>query len=100
MFSPSVVKRSGTIQLRPAMRKAALLYNPHSGGSDARRQAELKSVLALLRHADVEAELILTNSPAHAQQQTRQATTAGFDTIFACGGDGTIHTLIQELANT
>jgi diacylglycerol kinase (ATP) len=82
------------------MRKAALLYNPHSGGSDARRQAELKSVLALLRHAEVEAELILTNSPAHAQQQTQQAVTAGFDTIFACGGDGTIHTLIQVLANT
>jgi diacylglycerol kinase (ATP) len=82
------------------MRKAALLYNPQSGGSDVRRQAELKSVLAFLRSANVEAELIFTNSPAHAQQQARQAVTAGFDTIFACGGDGTIHGLIQVVANS
>jgi len=82
------------------MRKAALLYNPNSGGSDASRQTELNSVLALLRNANVEAELFLTNSSADAQQQAQQAVSAGFDTIFACGGDGTIHGLIQVLANT
>ena len=100
MFQPSAAKHSGTIQLRPPMRKAALLYNPQSGGRDARRQAELKSVMALLHNANVDAELILTDSPAHAQQQAQRAVTAGFDTLFACGGDGTVHGLIQVLANT
>jgi diacylglycerol kinase (ATP) len=82
------------------MRKAALLYNPESGGSGGRRHAELQSVLTLLRGASVEAQLILTDSRAHANEKARQAVMAGFDTIFACGGDGTIHNVIQVLANT
>ena len=82
------------------MRKAALLYNPDSGGSRARRQTELESVLAILRSASVEAQLVLTDSRAHAEEQARQAVLAGCDTIFACGGDGTIHNMIQVLANT
>lgn len=82
------------------MRKAALLHNPDSGGHRARRQAELESALALLRSANVDAELVLTDSRAHAEEKARQAVTAGCDTVFACGGDGTIHNLIQVLANT
>jgi diacylglycerol kinase family enzyme len=82
------------------MRKAALLYNPDSGGSRTRRQAELESVLGLLRGANVEAQLVLTDSRAHAEEKARQAVIAGCDTVFACGGDGTIHNLIQVLANT
>jgi diacylglycerol kinase family enzyme len=82
------------------MRKAALLYNPDSGGNGVRRQAELESVLAMLRGANVEAQLVLTDSRAHAEEKARQALLAGCDTIFACGGDGTIHNMIQVLANT
>src|SRR6202142_3035387 len=84
----------------PAMRKAALLYNPDSGGSRTRRQAELESVLGLLRGANVEGQLVLTASRAHAEEKARQAVLAGCDTVFACGGDGTIHNMIQVLANT
>jgi len=82
------------------MRKATLLYNPDSGGSRGRRQAEVESVVALLRDANVEADLVLTDSPAEAQQKTREAMQAGCDTVFACGGDGTIHTVLQVLTNT
>src|ERR1700733_2229933 len=82
------------------MRKADLLYNPDSGGRRARRQAELESALALLRSANVEAQLVLTDSRAHAEEKARQAVIAGCDTVFACGGDGTIHNMIQVLANT
>lgn len=82
------------------MRNAALLYNPDSGGSRGRRQAELESVLALLRGANVEAHLVLTDSRAYAVEKARQAVLAGYDTIFACGGDGTVHNVIQVLANT
>jgi len=53
------------------MRKAALLYNPDSGGGRNPRHAELESVLALLRHAGIEAELLLTDSRAHAEEQVR-----------------------------
>jgi diacylglycerol kinase (ATP) len=82
------------------MRKAALLYNPDSGGNRNSRQSELESVLTLLRNAGVEADLILTHSRGHAEEQTRCAVLAGCDTIVACGGDGTIHNIIQVLANT
>ncbi len=82
------------------MRKAALIYNPDSGGSRMRRQSELESALALLRGANVEAQLVLTDSRAHAEEKARQAVLAGCDAVFACGGDGTIHNMIQVLANT
>ncbi len=82
------------------MRKAALLYNPASGGSRKPRQSELKSVVAQLRAAGVEADLVLTDSSEHAEDATRKAALGGCDTIFACGGDGTIHNIIQVLANT
>jgi diacylglycerol kinase family enzyme len=82
------------------MRKAALLYNPDSGGGRNRRHSELQSVLALLSAAGVDATLVLTNSRAQAEEKARQAVLAGCDTIFACGGDGTIHNIIQVLANT
>jgi len=85
------------------MRKAVLLYNPNSGGTGGRqskRQAEVESVVALLREAKVDAQLVLTDSPAAAERQARQAVQSGCDTVFACGGDGTIHTVTQVLANT
>src|SRR5258708_21348621 len=71
-----------------AMRKAALLYNPDSGGSQ-QRQRELESALAVLRAGGVQADLIATQSPDHAGDEARLAIDAGCDTIFACGGDVT-----------
>ena len=81
------------------MRKTVLLYNPDSGGSRKRR-SDVESALSVLRKAGVDAELVLTNSPAHAGEQARQAIAAGCDTVFACGGDGTIHNIVQVLAKT
>jgi diacylglycerol kinase family enzyme len=82
------------------MRKAALLYNPASGGSGKRRQRELESALTLLRAAGVDADLVPTQSPANAKEETRRAIASGCDTIFACGGDGTIHNIVQVLAKS
>jgi diacylglycerol kinase family enzyme len=81
------------------MRKAALLHNPESGGSK-QRQKELESALAILRAGGVEADLVPTKSPHHAVEETRLAVSSGCDTIFACGGDGTIHNIVQVIANT
>ncbi|MGA8341228.1 MAG: diacylglycerol kinase family protein [Candidatus Sulfotelmatobacter sp.] len=81
------------------MRKAALLYNPESGGSK-QRQRELESALAVLRNGAVEADLVPTQSPHHAVEETRRAVDSGCDTVFACGGDGTIHNMVQVLANS
>jgi diacylglycerol kinase (ATP) len=82
------------------MRKAALLYNPDSGGSAKERLHSLESALAVLRRGGVEAELIASQSQNHAGEAARRAVASGCDTVFACGGDGTIHTIAQVLANS
>jgi diacylglycerol kinase (ATP) len=81
------------------MRKAALLYNPKSGGSK-QRQKELHSALEILRGAGVEAELFASQTPEQATELTRRAVSGGCDTVFACGGDGTINNIAQVLATT
>jgi len=82
------------------MRKAALLYNPASGGKRSKRQAELESALRALKDAGVDAELVLSSSSTDAAAQTQHAVAQGCDTVFACGGDGTIHDIVQVLANS
>ena len=81
------------------MRKAALLYNPDSGGSK-QSQRELQSVVRILESGEVEAELFAASSRRQARELTRQAVASGCDTVFACGGDGTVNNLAQVLAKT
>jgi YegS/Rv2252/BmrU family lipid kinase len=81
------------------MRKAALLYNPESGGSQ-QRQRELQSALEILRGGGVEADLHASDSRQDARELARQAIANGYDTVFACGGDGTVNNLVQVLATT
>jgi YegS/Rv2252/BmrU family lipid kinase len=82
------------------MRKAALLYNARSGGRGAERESDLREALAILCDAGVEASITVTQSSADAAEQARKAVVAGCDTVFACGGDGTIHDILQGMAGT
>jgi YegS/Rv2252/BmrU family lipid kinase len=82
------------------MRKAALLYNARSGGRRSQREADLQAVLNILRGASVEANLVLTQSSTDATEQARKAIVEGCDTVFACGGDGTVHDVLQAVAGT
>ncbi len=77
-----------------------MLYNPDSGGSRKRRQTELEAVLSALRAAGVDASLVLTHSSTHAEEQARQAVVDGCDAVFACGGDGTVHSVVQALVHS
>lgn len=81
------------------MQKVALLYNPDSGGSK-KRQKEMEAALAILQGDGVDAALIATETPVHAAEEARRAIDSGCDTIFACGGDGTIHNIVQVVATT
>jgi len=82
------------------MRKAILLYNPLSGRRRGRRLADVETALSILQGAGIEASAAPTRAASDATEQTRQAIAAGCDTVFACGGDGTIHDVLQGLVGT
>jgi len=82
------------------MRKAMLLYNPLSGRTERRRLVKVNMAAAVLQRAGVEVEVVPTKAAGAAAQQVAQAARGGFDTVFACGGDGTIHDVLQGMVGT
>jgi len=79
------------------MRKAALLYNPHSGRRRKQRVQDVEAAASVLRAAGIELDISPTRAASDAGAQVRMAIRDGFDTIIACGGDGTIHDVLQGL---
>jgi diacylglycerol kinase (ATP) len=82
------------------MRKALLLYNPLSGSRRTTRVADVEAASAVLRAAGVESRAAATQGPGDASEQVKQAIAQGYDTIVACGGDGTVHDALQGLVGT
>jgi diacylglycerol kinase family enzyme len=80
------------------MRQVTVLFNPNSGRP--RRDRELNHAIGVIQSAGVHAELTICRSSQEATDNARCAVAAGSDTVFACGGDGTIHDVIQALAGT
>jgi len=80
------------------MRRVTILFNPNSGRP--RRDRELNHAIGILQSAGVHTELTVCRSSREATDNARCAVAAGSDTVVACGGDGTIHDVIQELAGT
>jgi len=82
------------------MRKVVLLYNPIAGKNRERRRADVEAVAQVLRAAGLQAEPVETRAPGFAGAQAQEAVSAGYDTVLACGGDGTIHDVVQGLAGS
>jgi YegS/Rv2252/BmrU family lipid kinase len=82
------------------MRKAVLLYNPIAGKNRQRRRNDVEAAAQVLRSAGVEAHPVETQAPGSAGEQALEAVAAGCDTVIACGGDGTIHDVVQGLAGS
>jgi YegS/Rv2252/BmrU family lipid kinase len=80
------------------MHKATILFNPNSG--PRRRDTELDHAIGVIQSAGVHTELTVCRSSQEATVHARYAVAAGSDTVVACGGDGTIHDIIQGLAGT
>lgn len=79
------------------MRKAVLIYNPASGKRQQERRRQVEDAAAILRFRDTDAEAIPTHGPGTAGEQARQALEQGADAVFACGGDGTVHEVLQGI---
>jgi diacylglycerol kinase (ATP) len=82
------------------MHKATILFNPNSGRRGRKRDTELDHAIGIIQSAGVRTELTVCRSSPEATDHARCAVAAGSDTVFACGGDGTIHDVIQGLAGT
>ena len=85
---------------RSPIRKAALFYNPLSGRRKKHRIQDVEIAASILRSAGVELEVAPTRAASDAAAQARLAIRDGADTIIACGGDGTVHDVIQGLATS
>ena len=82
------------------VRRVALLYNPVSGQYSARRTAGIQDALDVMRSAGIETAEFETNGAGSGSALAQQAIDAGCDAIIACGGDGTVHEIVQSLVGT
>jgi diacylglycerol kinase (ATP) len=79
------------------MRRVALIYNPYSGQHLNGYSSSMEKALAVLREAEVEAEIMATHGPGTACELAREAVGKGCDAVLACGGDGTVNEVLQAL---
>ena len=82
------------------MRRVALIYNPASGQGSSRRSLAIQQAMTVLHDAGIEAETMETHAPGSAEALAVEAVRRGCDTIIACGGDGTVHEVLQSIVGT
>ncbi len=82
------------------MHRVALIHNPVSGQYSPRRAAAVAGAMEILRAAGANAQELVCDAPGRATEYARKAVREGFDTVIACGGDGTMHEVLQTLAGT
>lgn len=81
------------------MRKALFLYNPVSGSRHDKRERAVAAAAEVFRGVGIEAVLEEMAGPGSATGQARAAAEAGYDAVIACGGDGSVHEVLQGLVN-
>jgi diacylglycerol kinase (ATP) len=79
--------------------RCVLIYNPVSGRNRSRRAEQLGPAVEVLSSLGHQVEVIATTAPSSATSQAREAAVDGAEIIFACGGDGTVHEIIQGLVS-
>ncbi len=81
--------------------RALVIINPIAGG---RRRGSPRMRVDLARQVlgarGIEADVRLTERPAHAEEIARDAAAQGYDVVFAWGGDGTINEVARALASS
>jgi YegS/Rv2252/BmrU family lipid kinase len=82
------------------MQRVAFLYNPVSGQKSPRRAASIRRAQELLREAGLTVTVYESTTSERAAEQARQAVADGCDTVLACGGDGTVHAILQGIVGT
>ena len=84
----------------PSIRRVALVHNPASGLNSSRREAIVAEARAALESAGIEVEHLTIDGPGSGRVLAREAIARGCDSVIVCGGDGTVHEVIQSLVGT
>ena len=79
--------------------RCALIYNPVAGTRRERRTGEIDRAVTRLRSRGHEAFVVATDGAGSATEQARNAVRDGAEVVFACGGDGTVHEVLQGLVS-
>jgi diacylglycerol kinase (ATP) len=82
------------------VRRVVLLYNPLSGGRRQLRQKDVQAVRGVFEAAQIEVSAEATTSAEDTSERARWAAAGGADAIIACGGDGTIHDVLQGVVGS
>src|SRR5262249_152679 len=82
------------------LRRVALIYNPASGQISPRRNAAMRGTISVFQNAGVQVETFETEGPGSGAILARRCAERGFDAVLACGGDGTVHEILQGLVGT
>jgi YegS/Rv2252/BmrU family lipid kinase len=75
-----------------------IIVNPKAGGG--RGYQRFLQIQKKLNERGCGAEWMVTEGKGHAEMLARQAAEQGYGRVFACGGDGTLHEVINGLAET
>ena len=78
--------------------RVVLVVNPTSGDGRAARGAH--ALLAALLDAGVDSRVVVPSDRDGTREAAGAAVSAGAHAVIACGGDGTVHDVLQELAGT
>jgi diacylglycerol kinase (ATP) len=79
--------------------RCTLISNPASGTGREHRPDQISDVASALSAEGHSVTIELTTAPGSASSQARRAVSGGAEVVFACGGDGTVHEVLQGLVN-
>ncbi len=75
-------------------RRILVIFNPAAGSA---RRPRFESVVAQLKAAACQVDVVETTGPGHAETLARNVLPSSYDVVAACGGDGTVNEVINGL---
>ncbi len=79
------------------MRRAALIFNPFSGGRLRYRSADMQAARKVFESAGIATAIVPSLGATRGAKQAANLAADGFDSLIACGGDGTVHEVLQGI---